>query len=96
MKLPRHCLYNSGIKADTLDPCVAMIGSYFRIAFLRLNNITQLKKHMTCPEICRQNLSTQHLGVRGSKNSKGRGEIIQISQKEKLFKSHKKRSAIWG
>ena len=51
---------------------------------------------MTCPEICRQNLSTQHLGVRGSKNSKGGGEIIQISQKEKRFKSHKKRSAIWG
>ena len=33
---------------------------------------------MTCPEICGQKLSTQHLGVRGSKNSKGGGEIIQI------------------
>ena len=41
-------------------------------------------------------LSTQHLIVRGSKNSKGGGGIIEISQKEKLFKFHKKLSAIWG
>ena len=43
MKLPQHCLYNSGIKADTLDPCGALIGSNFGIAFLRLKNVTQLK-----------------------------------------------------
>ena len=30
------------------------------------------------------------------KNSKGGGGIIQISQKEKLFQSHKKLRAIWG
>ena len=41
-------------------------------------------------------LSTQHLIVRGSKNSKGGSGIIEISQKEKLFKFHKKLSAIWG
>ena len=43
-------------------------------------------------------LSTQHLIVpKGAlKNSKGRGGIIQISQKEKLLKSHKKLRAIWG
>ena len=37
------------------------------------------------PKIYAQNLSTQYLVVRGSKNSKGGGGIIQISQKEKLF-----------
>ena len=30
------------------------------------------------------------------KNSEGGGGIIQISQKEKLFQSHKKLRAIWG
>ena len=43
MKLPQHCLYNSGIKADTLDLCGAMIGSNIGIAFLRLRKVTQLK-----------------------------------------------------
>ena len=38
--------------------------------------------------------STQLYGV--LKNSKGGGGIIQISQKEKLFQSHKKLRAIWG
>ena len=38
----------------------------------------------------------QHLIVRGSKNSEGGGGIIQISQKDKLFYSHKKLSTIWG
>ena len=37
------------------------------------------------PEIYAQNLSSQYLVVRGSKNSKGGGRIIQISQKETLF-----------
>ena len=37
--------------------------------------------------------STQLYGV--LKNSKGRGGIIQISRKEKIFQSHKKLSAIW-
>ena len=38
--------------------------------------------------------STQLYGV--LKNSKGRGGIIQISQEEKLFQSHKKLSGNWG
>ena len=41
-------------------------------------------------------LSTQHLIVRGSQNSKGGGGIIQISQKEKLFFSPIKNYALFG
>ena len=32
MKSAQHCLYNSGIKIDILNTCVAMICSYFGIA----------------------------------------------------------------
>ena len=42
-------------------------------------------------------LSAQHLILIGSKKQqKGGGEIIQISQKKKLFQSHKKLRVIWG
>ena len=36
------------------------------------------------PEIYLQNLSTQYVAVWSSKKSKGRGGIIQISQKGKI------------
>ena len=49
------------------------------------------------PEIYPQNLSIQYLVVWGwekGRGSKEGGGIIQISQKRKLFQSHKELSAI--
>ena len=58
--------------------------------------LSMVTKGLLHSKIYPQNLSSQYLVVWGSKNSKEGGAIIQTSQKEKPFQSHKKLSAIWG